>query len=162
MKKIFLFSLLIVIGCKSFCQSAENQKTIFINDVRKKGLMPYDTITKGYLTGDVAIIWGRQLDFNKTDPKNERDTIDSYQICFYKPDLNNHLKKYRMGWTQKEVAYDRATYFWSSDTTVVITLIQNDPEIKRTITLVQFPHQPTWSAGILKDDELKKEEEEKK
>ena len=162
MKKYFLLYFFLLSGIKCFAQQQEDVKIAFISDERKKGILPYNCSTEGHTTGEVFIQWGMQLNHSTEKMKNRKDTVETYAIHFYKPDLNGILTKYQISFTEEGTAYDQGIYNWTNDTTVAVTLVVNNTEIKREITLFYSPSHPTWSAGtIWADDELLRKKKRK-
>jgi len=92
-----------------------------------------DTDTSGHKLGDVMV--EKSLTPKTSVNYSKKDTNISYQIHFYKK-YKNTLRDYSMDYEGAE-KYDKASYSWLNDTTVVVILMNSTTKERTKLKLFQ-------------------------
>lgn len=123
MKTNILVLSIMCIALNAMGQSSSEFHKIVIQDIREKGLDYYDTVTTGHPLKEVYI--ERGLTTKKYKYVNIGcDTCNIYHINFINT-YDNKAVKYSMGHVGNE-EFETALYRWTSDSTVSVTLYQNN------------------------------------
>ena len=141
--KNYIVFLIIISGINS---AVAQDKMIAVNDIRKAGVTKHDhdTATSGRFAREVLVNRSLSVKPEYFQEKGKKDTIDTYQIHFFKM-YENKLMNYDFSYSD-DVSFDKASYRWLNDTVVSITLINSETRENRNLQLVQAGN----SAGIMK------------
>jgi flagellar capping protein FliD len=130
MKKVSVtFIIILLIACAAFAQTTRGSRGIVnVSDNRSVGVASYDSSVVSRNAGDVAV-----KRVNTRTQSNK--TANGYDIYFYKP----HEKKlygYRST-VMSDSAFDKASYDWSNDSVVNVSLNNSRTKYKKEVRLRQ-------------------------
>ena len=114
-------------------QTAGQEKTISINDIRKSGVSHHDTSTASHNLSEVKV--DKSLSVNPKYLNAEKDTSDAYHIHFFKM-FEGKLKNYQITFVSDD-NFNKATYSWVNDTIVSVTLINSTTNKSKNLKLSQ-------------------------
>ena len=123
MKTNLLVLTIMCIALNVMGQTSSKFKNIVIQDIRQKGLDYYDTATTGHPLKEVYIERGLTTKKNKYVNLG-CDTCNIYHINFINTNKNKPVK-YSISHVGNE-EFETALYRWTTDSTVSVTLYQNN------------------------------------